>query len=169
MKTAVYPGSFDPVTKGHLDIIARAARVFDKLIVCVLSNPKKQGLFSKEQRILFLKEAAAAYANVQVEAYDGLLADFAAKVDAAAIVKGVRDYADFANESSMAYFNKALNEQAETFFLPANEHTRFISSTWVKELASLHIDVSPYTTDGVAQALKKHFFMNEGGDSHVER
>ena len=144
MKRAIYPGSFDPVTKGHLDIIARSARLVDELIVGVLNNRAKNALFSAEERVSMLKELTSHYPNVTIEAFDGLLVDYAKRNDAAIIVRGLRAVTDFEYELQIAQTNHEIYEQIETIFLTTRLEYAYLSSTIVKEVASYGGDISRF-------------------------
>ena len=145
MKTAIYPGSFDPVTNGHLDIITRASRMFDKLVVVVLINPLKNYSFSIPERVKLLSAATASVPNIEIDSYDGLLADyFKEHPEIDVIVKGLRATSDFEYEFQMAHTNKDLNPRAETVFIPASANTTFISSSMVKQVAMFGGDLSNY-------------------------
>ncbi len=144
MKRAIYPGSFDPVTKGHLDIIARSARLVDELIVGVLNNRAKNALFSAEDRVSMLKELTSHYPNVTIEAFDGLLVDYAKRNDAAIIVRGLRAVTDFEYELQIAQTNHEIYEQIETIFLTTRLEYAYLSSTIVKEVASYGGDISRF-------------------------
>ena len=137
MKTAIYPGSFDPITLGHLNIIKRAAVCFDKLIVCVMVNSEKvnRGLFTPEERVELLKKATARFPNVEVDYSDGLLAAYAKRRRAHVVVKGLRAVSDFEQEVQMAVINRKLNPGLETMFLASSEKYTYVSSTIVKEMA----------------------------------
>lgn len=135
MKTVVYPGSFDPCTNGHLDIIDRASRLFDQVIVAVLVNHSKSPIFSAEERVAMLKEALREYPNVKVSSFSGLLVDFMKNVDANVIVKGIRALSDYEYEFQMALTNNALSSEIETLFIPASKDYMFLSSSLVKEVA----------------------------------
>jgi pantetheine-phosphate adenylyltransferase len=137
LRTAIYPGSFDPVTSGHYDIIVRASRLFEKLIVAVAPNPSKQPLFTVEERLAILQEVCASLPNVHVESFDGLLVDFAMKRGARVIVKGLRAVSDFDYELQMALTNRRLCPQIETIFMMTNSEYVFLSSSIVKEIARL--------------------------------
>ena len=153
MTTAVVPGSFDPVTRGHVDVVARAARLFDDVRVAVLVNPAKRGLFDAEQRVALLEEALADVPGVQVEAPDdALLVDYCARVGAAAVVKGVRGAPDVEHETPMAAMNRHLTG-LETVLLVAAPATSFVSSSLVKEVAGRGGDVSALVPPGVAAAM----------------
>ena len=143
MKIALCPGSFDPVTLGHIDIIERTAELFDKVIVLVMSNSTKHSLFSIDERVELLKRCIKN-SNVEVDTYNGLLVDYAKKVDAVAIVKGLRAVSDFDYEFQQALTNKSLLPQIETVFLAAKGANMFLSSSMVKEVCSLNGDISRF-------------------------
>jgi pantetheine-phosphate adenylyltransferase len=152
MRRAVCPGSFDPVTNGHLDIIGRASRLFDEVIVGVLINQSKQGLFTIEERIAMLREVSSPYPNVRVESFRGLLVHFCQDQGAAVVVKGLRAVSDFDYELQMAQMNIGL-AGVETLFMPTNPLYSFLSSSLVKEVAKWGGDVSPHVPDVVADRL----------------
>ena len=136
MKIAIYPGSFDPMTLGHLNIIRRASKIFDKVIVCIMINGNKKGsMFTRERRVEQAKICTAHLPNVEIDSYDGLLADYARRFDKPVIVKGLRANMDFENEFTMASINKKLNPDMETMFLTASDKYTFVSSSNVKEIA----------------------------------
>ena len=143
MKIALCPGSFDPVTLGHIDIIERTAELFDNVIVLVMSNSAKHSLFSIDERVELLKRCIKN-SNVEVDTYNGLLVDYAKKVDAVAIVKGLRAVSDFDYEFQQALTNKSLLPQIETVFLAAKGANMFLSSSMVKEVCSLNGDISRF-------------------------
>jgi pantetheine-phosphate adenylyltransferase len=153
MRRAVCPGSFDPVTKGHLDIIGRASRLFDEVIVGVLINQSKQGLFSVEERIAMLREVTAGYGNVRVESFRGLLVDFCRAQEAAVLIKGLRAVSDFDYELQMAQMNFDL-AGVETLFMPTNPLYSFLSSSLVKDVAKWGGDVAAHVPDVVVQQLR---------------
>ncbi len=156
MKTAIYPGSFDPVTNGHLDIITRAAKMFDKLIVVVLINPLKSYSFTIPERCEFLRKATEDIPNVEIASYDGLLADyFSKRPDIDVIVKGLRATSDFEYEFQMAHTNKDLNPRAETVFIPSGLNTTFISSSMVKQVAMFGGDLSKYVPAPIHERIKQ--------------
>jgi pantetheine-phosphate adenylyltransferase len=152
MRRAVCPGSFDPVTNGHLDIVGRASRLFDEVIIGVLINQSKSGLFTIEERIEMLREVTASYGNVRVDSFRGLLV--AAEVDqqAAVVVKGLRAVSDFDYELQMAQMNIGL-AGVETLFMPTNPTYSFLSSSLVKEVAKWGGDISPHVPDLVGERL----------------
>lgn len=155
MKTAIYPGSFDPVTNGHLDIIQRASKMFDKLVVVVLINPLKSYSFSMRERCEFLQEATRNIPNVEIASFDGLLADyFNQRQDVDVIVKGIRATTDFEYEFQMAHTNKDLNPRAETVFIPASLKTTFVSSSMVKQVAMFGGDLSKYVPSCIHEQIR---------------
>jgi len=149
---AVYPGSFDPVTNGHLDIIGRSAGLFDDLIVAVLVNESKHGLFSIEERLDLLGEVTKTYGNVRIASFQGLLVDFCRTQDASIVVKGLRAVSDFDYELQMAQMNLGL-AGVETLFMPTSPTNSFISSSLVKDVAKWGGDVSPHVPEVVARRL----------------
>ncbi len=157
MNIAVYPGSFDPVTRGHIDIIERAAKMSDKLIVGVLNNTSKRGLFTVDERVDMLKQATAHLGNVTIKSFNGLLVDFARENDANTIVRGLRAITDFDYELQMAQTNRALYDGADTIFIPTSMDYSFLSSTTVKEIASFGGDVSKFVTPYVEECLKAKY------------
>ena len=144
MRTAIYPGSFDPVTCGHLDIIKRAAKLFDKLIVLVSVNPTKSSCFTPEERVNFIERVTGDIPNIEVDSYDGLLIDYFNQRKADVIVKGLRAMSDFEYEFQMALVNKDLCYNAETIFLCADVVGTFLSSSMVKQIALFDGDISSY-------------------------
>jgi pantetheine-phosphate adenylyltransferase len=152
MRRAVCPGSFDPVTNGHLDIVGRAGRLFDEVIIGVLINQHKTGLFSVEERIEMLRAVTASYGNVRVESFRGLLVDFCRAQGAAVVVKGLRAVSDFDYELQMAQMNIGLSG-VETLFMPTNPKYSFLSSSLVKEVAKWGGDISTYVPEMVGDRL----------------
>jgi pantetheine-phosphate adenylyltransferase len=152
MRRAVCPGSFDPVTNGHLDIVGRASRLFDEVIIGVLINQHKTGLFTIEERIEMLREVTKSYGNVRVESFRGLLVDFCRDEEAAVVIKGLRAVSDFDYELQMAQMNNGLSG-VETLFMPTNPLYSFLSSSLVKEVAKWGGDVSPHVPDLVGELL----------------
>jgi pantetheine-phosphate adenylyltransferase len=159
MRRAVCPGSFDPVTNGHLDIVGRASRLFDEVIIGVLINQHKTGLFTIDERIEVLQDVTAGYGNVRVESFRGLLVDFCRDQQAAVVVKGLRAVSDFDYELQMAQMNIGLSG-VETLFMPTNPLYSFLSSSLVKEVAKWGGDVSPYVPDLVGERLIKRLRQN---------
>ena len=143
-QVAICPGSFDPITKGHLDIISRTAGLFDKVIVLLLRNDTKHYSFSIEERKAFIEKCIKDLPNVSVDTYDGLLADYAAKNDISVIVKGLRAMSDFEYEFQMALTNRKLNKQVETLFLTTSAENMYLSSSMVKQIAGLGGDISDF-------------------------
>jgi len=158
LKIAVYPGSFDPITFGHLDIIERASLIFDKVLVAVSINPGKQPLFSMSERAEMIARECAYLPNVAVCSFQGLLSDFVREQGANAIVRGLRAISDFEYEFQMALTNRKLNPDAETVFLVAKPEYSFLSSSIVKEIASFGGDVKGFVSDYVALRLREKFF-----------
>ena len=146
-KTVICPGSFDPVTLGHLDVIGRASKMFDHVIVAVLVNSTKSPSFSIDERIEFLKEATQGIENVEVTSFDGLLAEYCRERGVDAIVKGLRAVSDFEYEFQMAITNKKLNPQLETIFLTADSDSMYLSSSMVREVASMGGDISNFVPE----------------------
>ncbi len=146
-EVAIYPGSFDPITLGHLDIIHRAARLFDKLIVVVMVNPAKKCSFSPEERVELIKTCIGDLDNVCVEFSDGLLAEYAREKNAGAIIKGLRALSDFEYEFQMALTNSKLNPDVETLFLTTKAENMYLSSSMVRQIASMGGDISGFVPD----------------------
>ncbi len=155
MTIAVCSGSFDPVTYGHLDIIARGANIFDKVIVAVLINSKKNSLFSVEERVELLRQATADMKNVEVDSFDGLLIDYMNKKGAQVIIRGLRAVSDFEYEMQVASINKKLDENIETFFMMTNNQYSYLSSSIVKEVAKYKASVADLVPPAVEEALKR--------------
>ena len=154
MKIAVYPGSFDPVTHGHMDIIRRSASVFDKLIVGVLRNKSKNPLFTVQERVKMIQEVTSDIEDVEVVDFDGLLIDFVHKVGAKAIVRGLRAVTDFEYELQMSLTNKVIAPDVETVFLTTNLQYSYLSSSIVKEIASYNGDISHFVDKRVEKAIQ---------------
>lgn len=160
MKTAIYPGTFDPITNGHLDIIDRALRLFDKIIITVARNPAKSPLFSAEERVFLIEQALADVkgdAALEVEMFDGLIVDFARKRKANAIIRGLRAISDFEYELQMALVNRRLYSEVSTVFLMPHEKYTYLNSTIVKEVASFGGDISNFVPPVVEMMIKKKF------------
>lgn len=156
-KTAIYPGFFDPITNGHLSVVQRALKVFDKLIVGILSNPQKSSLFSVEERIYMIKQALKGEPNIEVDTFDGLLVDYAVKKKSGVIIRGLRALSDFEYEFQMALMNRKLNRDIQSIFLMTDYKWFYISSTIIKEAASFGGDVSGLVPGVVNQKLKEKF------------
>ena len=153
MRKAICPGSFDPVTNGHLDIIDRASKAFDYLIVVVLENPRKKAMFSMEERVRMLRSTVSDFGNVEVDSYEGLLVDYAKKQDASIIIKGLRAISDFEFEFQMALVNRKLNCDVETMFMMTNNKYSYVSSSIVKEVASYGGDIRALVPSKVHQMI----------------
>ena len=153
MRRAIYPGSFDPVTNGHLDVVDRARKLFDEVIVAVAHNDQKQPLFTLEERLQLLRETVGTFQNVQIAPLDGLLVDFAVARKAATVVRGLRAVSDFEFEFQMALMNRKLEANVETIFLMPKEEYTYLSSRIVKEIAQLGGDVAKFVPLPVAKAL----------------
>ena len=157
MRRAIYPGSFDPITNGHLDVIQRAARLFDEVIVAVAFNEQKRSLFHVDERVALLRETTAGIANVQVSRFDGLLVDFARSQGASAVVRGLRAVSDFEFEFQMALMNRKLEPEIETIFMMPAEKYTYLSSRIVKEIGRLGGNVDVFVPVSVAAALRQKF------------
>jgi len=157
MRIAVYPGTFDPVTFGHLDLVERGRKHVDRLILAILRNEDKQTLFTVAERAAFLKDAVSAWGNVVVDDFDGLLVDYAKRTNASLILRGLRAVSDFEYELQMAMMNRRLAPDLETAFLMPNEAFSYVSSRLVREVARLGGDVSGLVPPAVAKALKDKF------------
>jgi pantetheine-phosphate adenylyltransferase len=154
---AIFPGSFDPPTNGHLDLIARGARLADKLIVAVLQNTQKNALFTIAERSEMLKESVAHLTNVEIDSFDGLLVDYAARRNANVILRGIRSVSDYEAESQMALFNRRMRPETETLFLTASAEHSFLSSRMVKEIITLKGDASSFVPEPVMNRLRLKF------------
>lgn len=154
-KVAVVPGSFDPLTNGHLDIIKRAVKIFDEVYVVVMNNSSKNPLFTVEERQQLIAEATAEYPSVKIDTSSGLLIDYAKSINAAAIVRGLRAVSDFEYEMQITSMNRFLDEDIETFFVMTKNQYSFLSSSIVKEVAKYGGDVSALVPETVNRALKK--------------
>lgn len=161
MKLAICPGSFDPVTNGHLNIITRAAAMFDKVIVVVMVNGNKQPLFSSEERVDLLRRATADLPNVEIDCFGGLLADYARIHNADAIVKGLRAMSDFEYEFQMALTNRKLNPTVETVFLTTNAEFMYLSSSLVKQVAGFGGDIREFVPACIVQDILQKYGRNE--------
>ncbi|MDY3929050.1 MAG: pantetheine-phosphate adenylyltransferase [Clostridia bacterium] len=157
MRIAVYPGSFDPITNGHLDIIKRASRLYDKVIVGVLNNASKSPVFTAEERKQMIDEATEGIDNVSCDIFSGLLVDFAKQNHATVIIKGLRTVADFEYEFQMALLNKALNPEYETVFMMTDSKFSYISSSMVKEVAKYHGQLEGLVPERTADKIMKKF------------
>lgn len=158
---AIYPGSFDPITNGHLDIIERCSEKFEKLIVAVLNNTSKSTLFSVEERVKLIEETVKGYPNVEVDFFSGLLIEYASSKDVSVIVRGLRAVSDFEYEMQMALTNKSLHSEIDTFFLISSSQYSFLSSSVVKEVARFGGDVSGMVPWEIEEALREKFKKEE--------
>ena len=154
MITAIYPGTFDPLTLGHMDIIKRVSKIFDKLVVSVVMNVEKTPLFDIEERVDLITRAVSDFPNVEVASSIELLADFAKQYENPMIIKGLRNHVDYEYETTMAVFNKKLNPQLETFFITASIEYTYVSSTAVRQLAMYGADLSDYVPKIVADEIQ---------------
>lgn len=157
MITAIYPGTFDPITLGHLDIIRRVAAIFDKLVISVVMNIEKTPLFDIDERVDLIGRVVAGLPNVEVTSSIELLADFVKQYENPVIIKGLRNHIDYEYETTMAVFNKKLNPQLETFFITAKLEYTYVSSTAVRQLAAYGSDLSDYVPELVAEEINKKF------------
>lgn len=154
-RIALYPGSFDPVTNGHLDVVRRASRLFDKLVIGIGTNAIKAPIFSPEERAALLREAVAGQDNVSVTIFSGLLKDAVVNLGACAVIRGLRAVSDFEWEFQMALMNRELDERCETLFLMPSPEYSFVSSTMIKEVAALGGDIRSFVPPLVCQAMNK--------------
>ncbi|HDS08983.1 MAG TPA: pantetheine-phosphate adenylyltransferase [Firmicutes bacterium] len=155
--TGIYPGSFDPVTYGHIDIVHRATKIFEKVIIAVLQNPNKKITFSIDDRVEMIKDSVKDHPNIEVESFDGLLIEYLKKRRARAIIRGLRMISDFENEFQMALINRKMSPDFETVFLMTTEEYSFLSSSLIKEIFMLGGDVSQFVPALVLQKLKIKF------------
>lgn len=161
VRTVVYPGTFDPITYGHMDLVERGLRQFDKVIVAVAASPKKKPLFSLEQRVALAREVTKGMGNVEVEGFRNLLVDFAHEKGAQTILRGLRVVSDFEYEFQLANMNRVLAPDVESLFLTPSEQYSFISSTFVREIALLHGDVTKMVHPIVQEALAEIYQQND--------
>lgn len=165
MKIAIYPGSFDPVTVGHLNIIRRAAKIFDHLVVCVMVNSGKNPMFSLEERVDFIRRVTDDLPNVEVDSSCELLAEYAKRRGECVIVKGLRAGSDFENEFQMAMINNKINSDLDTMFLTAEHQYMSLSSSTVKELAAYNVDLSDFLPTQIIEDFKKRVStIHQGGN-----
>ena len=165
MKIAIYPGSFDPITSGHLNIIRRAANIFDRLIVCVMVNSAKSPLFTQQERVKMIQEVTSDLPNVEVDSSSELLAEYARKKGSCVIVKGLRAGSDFENEFSMSIVNHKINPDLDTMFLTAEHQYMYLSSSIVKELAGYDVDLSEFLPESIIPVFKQRIAdVRQGGN-----
>lgn len=164
MKVAIYPGSFDPITKGHLNIIERASKIFDKLIVCVMVNGAKRPIFTSEERVALVRRVTSHLPNVEVHASEELLADFARRMGSSVIIKGLRAATDFENEFQMALINRKLNPGLDTMFLTSEHQYMFMSSSVIRELSRYDVDLKDFLPEEIIPDVKKktHLILRGG-------
>jgi pantetheine-phosphate adenylyltransferase len=158
---AIYPGSFDPITNGHLDMVARASKLFDRLVVAVAQNRSKNALFNVEERKEMLREATSHISNVEIDSFNGLLVDYALVRNARVIIRGIRAISDYEHELQMTLMNRRLSPETETVFLMASEDHSFISSRMVKEVISLNGNVSGLVPKAVEERLRQKLKLDE--------
>ncbi len=164
MKIAIYPGSFDPITSGHLNIIRRAANIFDRLIVCVMVNHTKTPMFTRDERVDMINRVVGDLKNVEVDSSDELLAEYAKRVGNCVIVKGLRAGSDFENEFQMALINRKINPNLDTMFLTAEHQFTYLSSSTVKELGIYDVDLSDFLPEQIIPDFKQRIAaINQGG------
>ena len=163
MKIAIYPGSFDPITSGHLNIIRRAAKIFDKLIVCVMVNAGKNPMFTLEERVALIRRVTSDIENVEVDCSSELLADYAQRRGICVIVKGLRAGSDFENEFQMALINHKINPNLDTMFLTAESQYMYLSSSTVKELGNYNVDLSEFLPQQIIPDFKKRIIEKRQG------
>lgn len=156
-KIAVYPGTFDPITNGHLSIVNRALKIFDKLIIAILNNPQKAPLFSIEERICMIKDALKPKSTIEVDVFDGLLVDYVIRKKSNVVLRGIRALSDFEYEFQMALMNRKLNREVQSVFLMTDYKWFYISSTIIKEAASFNGDISGLVPPIVCRKLKEKF------------
>ena len=160
MKIAIYPGSFDPVTSGHLNIIRRAAKIFDKLIVCVMINAGKKPMFTQEERVELIRRVTQDLPNVEVDCSGELLAEYARRKGSCVIVKGLRAGSDFENEFQMALINHKINPELDTMFLTAESQYMYLSSSTVKELGSYGVDLADFLPEEIIPDFQERIKIN---------
>lgn len=160
MKIVIYPGTFDPVTNGHIDVIKRAIDLFDKVVVTVARNPVKTPMFTVEERLTMLRESLKEFPNVQVDSFEGLVVDHAKDVGAVGIIRGLRAVSDFEYEFQMALMNRKLDEDLRTIFLMPHERYTYLNSTIIRNLAQFHSDVDDFVPQIVCDFLKKKNIRN---------
>lgn len=163
MKIAIYPGSFDPITSGHLNIIRRAAKIFDRLIVCVMVNGAKSPMFTQQERVEMIRSVVQDIPNVEVDSSGELLAEYARKKGSCVIVKGLRAGSDFENEFQMALINHKINPDLDTMFLTSEHQYMYLSSSTVKELGNYDVDLSDFLPEQIIPVFKKRIIDRQLG------
>ncbi|MEM6301241.1 MAG: pantetheine-phosphate adenylyltransferase [Pseudomonadota bacterium] len=156
-RTVIYPGTFDPITIGHVDLVERAARLFDRVVIAIADSPKKKPLFSLDERVELCTSVASGMGNVEVKGFSNLLTDFAKSEGAWCVLRGLRAVADFEYEFQLANMNRALYPEFESVFLTPADHLSYISSSLVREIAALKGDITPFVPGVVATALEEKF------------
>ena len=165
MKIAIYPGSFDPITSGHLNIIQRASKIFDRLIVCVMVNSSKRPMFSRDERVELIRRVVEDLGNVEVDSSDELLAEYARRKGSCVIIKGLRAGSDFENEFQMALINHKINPTLDTMFLTSESQYMYLSSSAVKELGRYNVDLADFLPDKIIPDFKQRIAaLNQGGN-----
>ena len=165
MKIAIYPGSFDPITSGHLNIIQRAAKIFDRVIVCVMVNAAKKPMFTREERLNMIKSVISNIDNVEVDSSDELLAEYAKRKGSCVIITGLRAGSDFETEFQMALVNRKINPNLDTMFLTSESQYMYLSSSMVKELGSYNVDLSDFLPEQIIPSFKQRIaVIHEGGN-----
>lgn len=154
-KIALYPGSFDPITNGHFDVLERASRMFDEVVIAVLNNPEKKSFLSVEQRVKLIQEAIGKFKNVSVDSFDGLTVDYAAKIGAKFVIRGLRTITDLEYEVQLCQTNQVIAHEIDTVFLSTRPEHNFISSSIVRELSQHNTDISKFVPKNVVEYLKK--------------
>ena len=166
MKIAIYPGSFDPITSGHLNIIRRAANIFDKLIVCVMVNSTKHPMFDQNERVDMIRRVTGDLRNVEVDSFNELLAEYAKRKGSCVIVKGLRAGSDFENEFQMALINRKINPELDTMFLTSEHQFTYLSSSMVKELGSYDVDLTDFLPAAIIPDFRKRIEdIRQGGNT----
>ena len=165
MKIAIYPGSFDPITSGHLNIIRRAANIFDRLIVCVMVNGTKTPMFSQQERVDMIRSVVGDLSNVEVDCSEDLLAEYAKRKGSCVIIKGLRAGSDFENEFQMALINHKINPNLDTMFLTAEHQYMYLSSSTVKQLGAYDVDLSDFLPEQIIPVFRQRIAeLTQGGD-----
>ncbi len=162
MRSAVFPGTFDPIHSGHVDVIERGLRLFDRVVVAVAAGHHKSSLFSPAERIEIVEEVVGHHKGVEVKAFDGLLVDLSAEVNSPVVLRGIRNLTDYEFETQMAFMNRMMRPELELIFLPADKNYAHINSTLVREIARLGGDISGFVPPAIAEAVRKKLGRNQG-------